>query len=81
MLENINFHFDYSLLSPLMFDALEDVIMEFQATGISEDVVFDVFPVKFPEKFRIRVPWCDSFVLWNPIESRYSEIPGAQFRR
>jgi len=67
-------------LSPIMEDALEGVVMEFQAV-CSEDVVFEVFPVDFPEKFCLRNSWCDSFVLWNPIESRYNEIPGSQIKR
>ena len=79
--ENVNFAFDYSLLSPVMRDALEGVVMEFMSTGIPLEVVFDVFPIDPPEKFCLRLPWCDSFVLWNPIESRYSEIPGTQVRR
>jgi len=80
-LEMVKYHFDETLLSPRQLDALEGVIMEFQDTGIPEDVDFDIFIVDFPHKFCLRLPWCDSFVLLNPRSGRYSEIPGTQVKR
>lgn len=76
----MNFNFDKSELSAVMLDALEGVVTEFQDV-CSEGVDFEVFVVEFPVKFCVRTSWCDSFVLWNPIESRYSEIPGTQRKR
>lgn len=75
----VTYHFDKSSLPYAMEDALEGVILEFQATGITAD--FDIFIVDFPYKFCLRLPWCDSYVLWNPREHRYSEIPGTQISR
>jgi len=80
MIENVNFNFDYSLLSSVMLDALEGIVMEFQEV-CSEGIVFNVYSVDPPDKFCISTSWCDSFVLWNPIESRYSEIPGTQVKK
>jgi len=76
----VNFNFDKSELSSVMLDALEGIVIEFQAV-CSEGVDFEIFPVEFPVKFCISTTWCDSFVLWNPIESRYSEIPGTQVKK
>lgn len=77
----VTYHFDKARLSPVMEDALEAIIMEFQATGIPEDIDFDIFEVDFPYKFCLRLPWCDSYVLWNPREQRYNEIIGTQVKR
>lgn len=85
MMKNVNFNFNKSELSPVMMDALEGVIMEFQV-NCTDDVNFDVFAVEFPYKFCLRLSCLDfevvdSYIVWNPRECRYSEIPGTQISR
>lgn len=78
----VKFHFDKARLSLVMEEALEGVILEFQAgENIPEDIDLDIFEVNFPHTFCIRLPGCDSFVLWDSRRQRYSEIPGTQVKR